>query len=1059
MRPSGRETPAADAVGPAQAPQLVQEVLRSPGHPLDPVTRAALEPRFGHDFNRVRIHTDEPAARSARAVEALAYTVGHHVVFASGQYAPETSQGRRLLAHELAHTLQQGPWHGPPAGGLVIGSPTDEAEEEAEATAVVVASGLSAPARQRPADVTLRRQPTTPDPSARPADAPPKPDAGTGPPTTEQKDAPPAGLATASPTCQPKPLARAAFLAQPGATTNDFGLTTLDLTQVTYPVVKTIGAGPRGVKVASTTAALPAIPSVFTAAGNFLEGDITVVGQGDSSQCPSKKYPIRWMITQAGAQKIGEGEQEHCSDFQFAFDISLKPFADAVNALAASGRVFPSDKAVETALTKAVGVAPADWQNVFNCLAGKTLLRDPRSPGGASWHTPRPQRMTPNFPDCKEARAIIRDTSLPEVGKHPSSEIIKGCGEKPAAPAKAGTKAQSAPQEPGPPVEGKVGLYEETTRQDERGLPEGASRAAGHREGDREDPAHTRSILRRRRAVGGVPADEDRQGFDRRQPAAGSGRPATVPALVRAVLRSPGQPLEPATRAFFEHRFGHDFGRVRVHTGEKPDESARALGARAYTFASDVVFAHGQYRTDGAPGLGLLAHELTHVAQADRAGGGDIPEVLPLGDPGDAAEREADVAAHTVETPAAIRAAAPSRPAVRPKLQGTGDVPLGKLRFEMEKQGLHEDVRITFSPDPKGPQTKAIKFIQVVRDEFDDKSITWGKLKPEEADIDKMVTTASDREHLTQAGDTLESIALQHYGTAEFALRIFAANSQVLNLPAAARPPASSSGPTAGERGTPPGLPGEPTGEELPAPDVHSPLPSGLRLKIPGAVREGFHADILPSRPMKKRPRLQPSDPNVSPEYPTLASRLTPAGFFAPAPGQNLPGATEDATMLDQPGGGFDRVVLEFESAAHSEDLGLFYGAVRWGFRYNPAFMTERSFPDEWFQFSPRVSDTLGASVVALNKFYRNKHVVQQGETLGAISSLYFGTASRAQDIYEKNKAILKSPDPTAPIPAATELEIPGVSLGVWERAAIASGATSPGEGKATNVWERAKQK
>ncbi len=142
-----------------QVPDIVYDVLRSPGQPLDNETRAFFEPRFsrdlgqrepklmpkpaqsglrvgsvddplereadhiaagvltryvdqpaarvGYDFSQVRVHADSKAADSARAVGALAYTVGRDVVFGAGQYAPQTSEGRRLLAHELAHTVQQ----------------------------------------------------------------------------------------------------------------------------------------------------------------------------------------------------------------------------------------------------------------------------------------------------------------------------------------------------------------------------------------------------------------------------------------------------------------------------------------------------------------------------------------------------------------------------------------------------------------------------------------------------------------------------------------------------------------------------------------------------------------------------------------------------------------------------------------------------------------------------------------------------------------------------------------------------------------------------------------
>jgi hypothetical protein len=93
----------------SEAPAVAGNVLRSAGQPLDPVVRVFMEPRFGHDFSKVRIHIDAAAAASARAANAFAYTVGQHIVFASGQYAPSTSAGRRLLAHELTHTLQQRP--------------------------------------------------------------------------------------------------------------------------------------------------------------------------------------------------------------------------------------------------------------------------------------------------------------------------------------------------------------------------------------------------------------------------------------------------------------------------------------------------------------------------------------------------------------------------------------------------------------------------------------------------------------------------------------------------------------------------------------------------------------------------------------------------------------------------------------------------------------------------------------------------------------------------------------------------------------------------------------
>jgi hypothetical protein len=97
-----------------------------------------MEPRFGHDFSQVRVHTDTRAAESARAANALAYTVGSNVVFGAGQYALGTTKGRNLLAHELTHTVQQG--FAPINGVLDINTttPGDQAEHEANAVATTI---------------------------------------------------------------------------------------------------------------------------------------------------------------------------------------------------------------------------------------------------------------------------------------------------------------------------------------------------------------------------------------------------------------------------------------------------------------------------------------------------------------------------------------------------------------------------------------------------------------------------------------------------------------------------------------------------------------------------------------------------------------------------------------------------------------------------------------------------------------------------------------------------------------------------------------------------------
>lgn len=98
--------------GPARTPATrsgagTRSILRSPGMGLDAATRAFFEPRFGRDFSRVRVHTDEASAASAHSIQAHAYAAGDHLVFDKGQFAPDTDEGRKLLAHELAHVVQR----------------------------------------------------------------------------------------------------------------------------------------------------------------------------------------------------------------------------------------------------------------------------------------------------------------------------------------------------------------------------------------------------------------------------------------------------------------------------------------------------------------------------------------------------------------------------------------------------------------------------------------------------------------------------------------------------------------------------------------------------------------------------------------------------------------------------------------------------------------------------------------------------------------------------------------------------------------------------------------
>jgi Domain of unknown function (DUF4157)/Novel toxin 16 len=158
-------------------PDAVLRILDMPGQSLEASTLTAMEARLGHDFGRVRVHTDDEAARSARDIHASAYTFGQHVVMGAGSYQPHTPSGSCLLAHELAHVVQQPASAGPLERPTTISHPHDQSEREADEIAGRTAGNAAMPEshdsdwlRGGPVSAqTVARQPAT---SARPAMAP-----------------------------------------------------------------------------------------------------------------------------------------------------------------------------------------------------------------------------------------------------------------------------------------------------------------------------------------------------------------------------------------------------------------------------------------------------------------------------------------------------------------------------------------------------------------------------------------------------------------------------------------------------------------------------------------------------------------------------------------------------------------------------------------------------------------------------------------------------------------------------------------------------------------------
>jgi hypothetical protein len=152
----------AAGAGPVSVDSRVRSALDSPGQPLEKETRSLMESRFHHDFSSVRVHTGTRAEESASALQANAYALGRDVVFGHGRYNPATEDGLHLIAHELAHVVQQ--QHAPapsPQTDLEVSEPGDAAEREAETAADRVAAGAEAGVHERAGGSTVHRDLTS----------------------------------------------------------------------------------------------------------------------------------------------------------------------------------------------------------------------------------------------------------------------------------------------------------------------------------------------------------------------------------------------------------------------------------------------------------------------------------------------------------------------------------------------------------------------------------------------------------------------------------------------------------------------------------------------------------------------------------------------------------------------------------------------------------------------------------------------------------------------------------------------------------------------------------
>ena len=354
---------------PANSTGFPGSSITSAGESMDRNTKEFMESRFKHSFDSVRIHNDSSANRSAEAMQARAYTHNNHIVFGRGEYQPGNSTGKKLLAHELAHTIQQG-------------------------------NSKSAPGGR-----TIQR----------------KDKAVTGQSTEEiPRELP----------CKPTALSRQAFLK--ATKTTDFGLTKISVNQadlLSSPYIQFTKVG-RQVKMEPLTLNIPVIESNYVQSGQFVEGQTK--NKISSQTCPLDFYPINWNITSTGAASLEEAEQEHCNDYNYAFRHSVYPFLKEVNKAAAAGRKFNSTTAADSYLKKKLAFDPHDWFNRFTCMLMNSTIRDhPQDGAIRSWHEPNPvTQVLPNARNlCKHITLGIIPSSFSGLNNlHPTDVVVPtGC--------------------------------------------------------------------------------------------------------------------------------------------------------------------------------------------------------------------------------------------------------------------------------------------------------------------------------------------------------------------------------------------------------------------------------------------------------------------------------------------------------------------------------------------------------------------------------------------------------------------------------------------------------
>lgn len=613
---------------PMEVPPIVHEVLRSSGQPLEAQTRQLMESRFGEDFSKVRVHTDAQAASSARAVDALAYTVGRDVVFGHGQFASGTSAGQGLLAHELTHVVQQTSASHTVQPNLGIGAENNAAEREADDVAHSLMTGSGNFGLSRFAGPQMQRQ-------AAPGSA----------------GWPGKGINAAKSTVkgiERIPLSGLSVGHQGGKGASGKAIVllppTLDATKPVDVLLHFHGHN-QGYEQSGKTVRDDAIDNI--------EG-----------QMSSSSRPQLVGILPQGTLKSSFGEtavpgKKNTTTRSFDADAYVDNVFDVLTNLS----LWTAKPTVAgVMITGHSGAGELINEKILGSTLGKNIGANASPTAGSA------------APKMFKELALFDAINGPGEHARLSEFLLMKMADELAKVQQLGTESEQvaylkgsfkfrayyshAPKmrefysqwHVGPVVSPKA-VYKVSIQD----LITNFLKTAAPALGGASSPV-LQAFEANYKVIDAGTVDHDKMVssgdhlkdaisvLPKRENEFSENDPAVVPRSVYETLRSSGRPLDSGALAWANNHFGHDMSGVRIHDDEHAADSARSIRAQAYTAGRDIVFGKGRYAPSTEAGRRLLAHELTHVIQqGEKPAGSD----LEIGPQRDALEAQADRAAHS----------------------------------------------------------------------------------------------------------------------------------------------------------------------------------------------------------------------------------------------------------------------------------------------------------------------------------------------------------------------------------------------------------------------------